>query len=303
MSKRYPGGVVSATSPTVNAAGASGLFGLVEQAQSQAANKWPPFKIGNSLRFRGASTAYLNRTPASGNRTTWSLSFWVKSSVTGTYSVTFQNTTPVGNDSATRLYVAEYTILQTNVWEKKTITVNLATGSASGTWNKTNGGGLSICWNLGAESNRKGNTYLNTWGTQGSTPNVQSSSQVQWATNAGATFFLTGVQFEKGSTASSFDYRPFGTKLQLCQRYFEYGFTRSLTTVNFSGSYNPDHNWFTQFKVEKRSSPTVTRSNITDTQITFNGITPNVYGFTSEFDATVNGQNSSQFNFSANSEL
>ena len=186
------------------------------------------------------------------------LSFWVKSSVTGTYSVTFQNTTPTGNDSSTRLYIAEYTISSANTWEKKTITVNLATGNASGTWNKTNGAGLSVCWNLGAESNRKGNTYLNTWGTMGSTPNIQSSSQVQWATNAGATFFITGAQLEKGSTASSFEYRPYGEELALCQRYYTQFNSFTLEAYQGAGGYVRALNTIVPLPVEMRATPTRT---------------------------------------------
>jgi len=79
MSRRYPGGVVSATAPTVTAAGASGLYGLTEQTQYQGGNKWPPFKIGNSLRFRSAASAFLSRTPSvTGNRQTFTWSGWVK---------------------------------------------------------------------------------------------------------------------------------------------------------------------------------------------------------------------------------
>jgi hypothetical protein len=139
--------------------------------------------------------------------------------------------------------------------------------------------------------------------TVGTTHDGSMNPSFYFPTNAGNTVQFAQMQFEEGSVATPFEQRPLALELQLCQRYFEYGFTRSLTTVNFSGSYNPDHNWFTQFKVEKRGTPTVTRSNITDTQITFNGITPTVYGFTSEWDGTTNGQNSSQFNYLANSEL
>jgi hypothetical protein len=147
------------------------------------------------------------------------LSFWVRSSIAGTYSITFCNVNAVSIDAASRLYVSNYTINAANTWEQKTITVNLATGVASGTWNSTNGTGLCVIWNLGAESNRKGDAYLNTWGTLGSTLNLQSASQVNWISTNGATFYLTGVQVEKGVTATSFDYRPYTTELQLCQRY------------------------------------------------------------------------------------
>ena len=201
--------------------------------------------------------------------------------------------------SADANYVSTYTINSANTWEYKTIAIPACT---TGTWVITPGsadGGLFCRWSLGAGSGISTST-LNTW-TSGNKTNL--SGGTNWISNSGATFQLTGCQIELGTAASSFEYRPYGTELQLCQRYFEYGFTRSLTTTNSSGSYNPDHNWFSQFNVEKRGSPPFTRSKATDTQITFNGITPNVYGFTSEWDGTTNGQNSSQFNFSANSEL
>jgi len=79
MTKRYTGGVVSSAVPTVNAATASGVFLLSQQADAQAKNNWPPFKVEKSLRFRAASSAYLSRTPATaGNRKTWTFSAWVK---------------------------------------------------------------------------------------------------------------------------------------------------------------------------------------------------------------------------------
>ena len=79
MTKRYTGGVVSSSLPTVNAAGASGVFLLSQQADYQAKNNWPPFKVEKSLRFRAANSAYLSKTPAAAsNRTTWTWSGWVK---------------------------------------------------------------------------------------------------------------------------------------------------------------------------------------------------------------------------------
>ena len=84
MTKRYTGGVVSSSLPTVNAAGASGVFLLSQQADYQSRNSWPPFKVEESLRFRSSATGYLSRTPASaGNRKTWTWSGWVKRSGLG----------------------------------------------------------------------------------------------------------------------------------------------------------------------------------------------------------------------------
>jgi hypothetical protein len=88
MTKRYTGGVVSSSLPTVNAAGASGVFNLSQQSDYQSRNAWPPYKIEESLRFRASATGYLNRTPVSaGNRRTWTWSGWVKRSNIGTNGV------------------------------------------------------------------------------------------------------------------------------------------------------------------------------------------------------------------------
>ena len=79
MTKRYTGGVVSSSLPTVNSAGASGVFLLSQQADYQSRNSWPPFKVEESLRFRASATGYLNKTfAAAGNRKTWTWSGWVK---------------------------------------------------------------------------------------------------------------------------------------------------------------------------------------------------------------------------------
>jgi len=88
MSKRYTGGVVSSAVPTVNAASASGIFTLGQQATAQSNNNWPPFKVEKSLRFRNSASGYLSKTPAvAGNRRTWTLSFWVKRGALGNYSL------------------------------------------------------------------------------------------------------------------------------------------------------------------------------------------------------------------------
>jgi hypothetical protein len=97
MTKRYTGGVISSSLPTVNAAGASGVFLLSQQADAQSRNAWPPYKIEESLRFRSSASAYLNRTPASaGNRKTMTFSFWVKR---GFMSSTQQNFISAGTGS------------------------------------------------------------------------------------------------------------------------------------------------------------------------------------------------------------
>lgn len=183
----------------------------------------------------------------------FTLSFWVRSSVTGTYSITFGNTGSTSIGDGSRIYVANYTISQANTWEQKTITVNLANGVASGIWDSTNNTGLCVAWNLGTESNRKGDNALDSWQTlpiSGGYP-LQSSSQVNWASNSGATFYITGVQLEKGSTATSFEYRPYGLELSLCQRYYQ-------RIVAFE---HPDTQWIRgtiSIPVSFRTAPSIT---------------------------------------------
>ena len=133
------------------------------------------------------------------------VSFQVRSSLTGTYCVSLRNS------AADRSYVAEFTINSANTFETKTITVPAIT---TGTWLSTNGAGLLFLVCLGSGSTREG-----TAGSWQSSNIVATSNQVDWINTSGATFYITGVQLEKGSTATSFDYRPYGTELALCQRY------------------------------------------------------------------------------------
>ena len=107
MTKRYTGGVVSSSLPTVNAAGASGVFLLSQQADYQSRNAWPPYKIEESLRFRSSASAYLNRTPASAsNRRTWTWSGWVKRGSLSSWQIVFSAWDGTGGNDTTRLDLA-----------------------------------------------------------------------------------------------------------------------------------------------------------------------------------------------------
>jgi hypothetical protein len=138
---------------------------------------------------------------------TITLSFWVRSSVTGTYTVA------VGNNAYNRQYLANYTINAVNTWEQKSVTI---AGDTTGTWTTDNTSGLRVNWDLGSGSASDGTA--NAW--QNNFP-IGTSGSVNWIATNGATFYITGVQLEKGSTATSFDYRPYGTELALCQRYYQ----------------------------------------------------------------------------------
>ena len=136
------------------------------------------------------------------------ISFWIRGSVTGTYGLV------VSNGAINRAYPITYTINSANTWEYKTVTI---AGDTSGTWLKDNGIGMRLMFQLGT-----GSSSLITSGTGWVTPSgnaygVTGTTNLS-ATN-GATLYITGVQVEKGTQATAFDWRPFGTELQLCQRY------------------------------------------------------------------------------------
>ena len=139
------------------------------------------------------------------NAKTVTLSFWVRSSLTGTFGGA------LNNGSSDRTYPFSYTINSANTFEYKTVTI---AGDTSGTWLTTNGRGLGVWFSLGA-----GSTYSGTAGAWASANVYQPTGATSVVGTNGATFYITGVQLEKGSTATSFDYRPYTTELSLCQRY------------------------------------------------------------------------------------
>ena len=203
--------------------------------------------------LEGFNTADLMWGTASASPIT--LSFWVRSSLTGTFGGS------LANDASNRSYPFTYTISAANTWEQKSVTV---TGDTSGTWLTTNGVGLRLRFGLGA-----GATYSGTAGAWAGSVYVSATGATSVVGTSGATFYITGVQLEKGSTATSFDYRPYGTELALCQRYFVKTNSNNGTSA-FGGltgnSYSSSYGVVSmRLPVTMRTSPTVTRGGTNDT--------------------------------------
>ena len=135
------------------------------------------------------------------------LSFYVKSSVTGTYGV------GLANSAETENFVAEYTISSANTWEKKTINIPVRT---SGTWLTNNGIGIGVRFDLGSGTDYNGTAGQ--WQTT-SAKVYRTSSCVNLIATGSATWFLTGVQLEIGQNPTSFEHEPFERTLDKCRRY------------------------------------------------------------------------------------
>ena len=137
---------------------------------------------------------------------TVTLSFWVRSSLTGTFGGA------LGNSAFNRSYPFTYSISVANTWEYKTVTI---AGDTSGTWLTTTGTGIRVNFGLGV-----GSDYNGTAGAWAGAGYLSATGATSVIGTLNATWYITGVQLEVGSVATPFERRPYGTELQLCQRYF-----------------------------------------------------------------------------------
>jgi len=231
-------------------------------------------------KIEGFNSADLDFGTASAKTIT--LSFWVRSSLTGTFGGA------VKNSARDRAYPFAYTISSANTFEYKTITI---AGDTSGTWVRaTNGTGLWLSFGLGVSSNRS-----NTAGAWGGGDLFSSTGATSVVGTSGATFYITGVQLEKGSTATDFEYVDYGRQLQMCQRYY-FVATANKSNSSYpslgSGSLQTSNNAriYVKYPVDMRAAPTaaisgsITISANTDYtstafSVAYNGISSSMLGF------------------------
>ena len=214
------------------------------------------YTVGASENFllsqvvEGFNTADLQWGTA--NAKTVTLSFWVRSSLTGTFGGAF------GNTAGDRSYPFSYTISSANTWEQKSITV---AGDTSGTWGTGNASSIFLYLNLGTGSTLSGTAGA--W-VAGYIPSVTGATSVV-GTN-GATFYITGVQLEVGSSATGFEYVNYQTSLANCQRYYQFvgGTANGFPLVQAYTGTLDNRDTPISFPVAMRTTPTGTKNGTWD---------------------------------------
>ena len=185
------------------------------------------------------------------NAKTVTVSAWVYSSLTGTFGGV------VCNSGSSRSYPFTYSIPVANTWTQISVTI---AGDTTGTWLKTNGIGAIVIFGLGV-----GTTYSGSAGSWAGANYISATGATSVVGTSGATFYITGVQLEVGSSATGFDLRDFGTEMLLCQRYFEKSYNYEVKPgtassvspiVNFPTQYVVQ--FFACYKVPKRTDATMT---------------------------------------------
>jgi len=204
------------------------------------------------------------------NAKTITLSFWVRSSLTGTFGGSIRDS------AGLRSYPFSYSISSANTWEKKAVVV---TGDTTGTWLTTNGIGLVLYFGLGV-----GSTYSGAAGAWAASNYLSTTGATSVVGTSGATWYITGVQLEEGSVATPFEHRQYGQELALCQRYY-WAMTQTVYACVYSTSNCMGQIWF----------PTTMRANPTVVSVLGGGgtlnseyINPHYYGWYITGDTTTN---------------
>ena len=228
-------------------------------------------RVAMIYRMEGLDAAKLEF--GTSNAQTINISFYVKSSITGTHGGA------VGNGSDNRAYPFTYTISSANTWERKSITV---AGDTTGTWATNNARSLQVCWGLGV-----GATFSGTAGAwEAADRNSATGATTGVLTTANATWFITGIQIEIGSSASDFEHRSFAEELALCKRYYQVVRQGIMGTC---GATNGTCYWWYEFPVEMRASPSISCTttayrygDMVSIGVAMSSITVNASGYRSE---------------------
>ena len=174
------------------------------------------------------------------NCQSFTISFYVKSSVTGVYSIS------VTNNASNLAYPVQYTINSADTWERKTMTIPPIT---SGTWEVGTGVGIFLRFNMGSPSSRT--DTADGWRTGNFDGADGSTGSISWATTSGASFYITGCQLEVGDTATPFEHRSYGDELNRCRRYYNQILKGAWGVASAAG--NPVFHFFNT--VEMRAAP------------------------------------------------
>ena len=208
------------------------------------------------------------------NAKTVTLSFWAYSSLTGTFGGTFVN------NNTDRQYIFSYSIPAANTWTQISVTI---AGCTDGTWESTTSAGINVNFSLGTGSTWSGTA--GSWITGGSFKFAPTGS-VSVVGTSGATWYVTGVQLEVGSSATGFEYVNYQTSLANCQRYYQlaYATIRLLVTTGYS--------YWTQANmvVSMRATPTVTATNTYEYRANLGSFTASASGVNAvELQTTATG--------------
>ena len=178
------------------------------------------------------------------NAKTVTLSFWVRSSLTGTFGGA------LANSASNRSYPYTYTISSANTWEQKSVTI---AGDTTGTWQTTTGVGINVLFGLGS-----GSTFSGTAGAWAAADYNSATGATSVVGTNGATLYITGVQLEVGTVATSFDFRSYGDELALCQRYYYlHASGGSIPIGNFEWVTSSDLRSVIHFPTTMRTIPSV----------------------------------------------
>ncbi len=220
-------------------------------------------------RIEGFNVADLGWGTASAQTVT--LSFWVRSSLTGTFGGAV-------NNQSNRSYPFTYTISAANTWEQKTVTIP---GDTSGTWNSTSSTGIQVVFGLGV-----GSAYSGTAGAWAGSDLNSATSAVSVIGTLNATWDLTGVQLEVGTVATPFERRQFGQELALCQRYYCVTiFNVRAQATAAAGTFENAIYW----PVNMRAAPTTTLNTSGIFNATAVVSSPGVFGARAELVASGSG--------------